>query len=90
MHYLFWYFNFKAHVTMTMKLFCYSYFLKKCPLTSNCCLSMTFPRYSMMSMSASRFLAARKIFLCFCTRVTRPNWSCGKKPNHSLLTSNCR
>lgn len=52
-----------------------SYFLKKCPLTSNCCLSMTFPRYSMISMSSSRLLAARRIFLCFCTRVTRPNWS---------------
>lgn len=52
-----------------------SYFLKKCPLTSNCCLSMTFPRYSMMSVSGSRVLPALRIFLCFCTRVTCPNCS---------------
>lgn len=62
-----------------------AYFLKKCPLTSNCCLSMTFPRYSMMSVSGSRFLAARRIFLCFCTRVTRPNWSYKQQITHILF-----
>lgn len=29
----------------------------------------------MIRVSGSRFLAALRIFLCFCTRVTRPNWS---------------
>lgn len=54
----------------------HSYFLKKCPLTSNCCRNMTFPRYSIIRVSKAKSLAALRIFRCFWTRVTLPscNW----------------
>lgn len=60
------------HTVITYILKC-THFLKKWPLTSNCCLSMTLPLYSIMSVSGSKSRAARRIFLCFCTRVTRPS-----------------
>lgn len=61
-----------------------SYFLKKCPLTSNCCLSITFPRYSMIRVSEARSLAALKIFRCFWTRVTLPSWSYQGKTGENM------